>query len=420
YCGASPRETQQYLCKVWARTRAAWKRKGIRVFGFRVVEPHHDATPHWHLLLFMRPECVEQAREIFRKYALKEDGNEPGAQENRFQVVPIDDAHGSATGYIAKYISKNIDGFALDGEKDDETGEDLKEMSLRVSAWASRWAIRQFQQIGGAPVTVYRELRRLGDRELVLHPELETARQAANGGEWDNYVLAQGGPLVERDKLRIRLNYETTENGNAYGDNVQRITGIYCPITGNDSLIFTRTTQYKIVPKRQSADGVAVDVGFSGGSAAPRSSVNNCTRDPATSADGLEHADHEVGETVNFDALSRQEKRELAQRLSDDVRAKRKTRPPEREEGAGLSVKEQQISELLALRGIDASAGMVRSMMAGASVAYGDLVMTVQDGRLVSRNRAASGLDKLPSQVMAAKQKTSDLVNRMKAAFSRN
>ncbi|HCA7354014.1 TPA: replication endonuclease [Citrobacter freundii] len=417
YAGASPRETQHYLCKVWARTRAAWKRKGIRVFGFRVVEPHHDATPHWHLLLFMRPEHIEQAREIFRKHALKEDGHEPGAQENRFQVVPIDEAHGSATGYIAKYISKNIDGFALDGEKDDETGEDLKEMSLRVSAWASRWSIRQFQQIGGAPVTVYRELRRLGDRELVLHPELEPARQAANGGEWDNYVLAQGGPLVERDKLRIRLNYETTENGNAYGDDVQRITGIYCPITGSDSLIFTRTTQYKIVPKRQGADGVAVDVGFSGGSAAPRSSVNNCTREPATGADGVEHADHEVGVTVNFDALSRQGKRELAQRLSEDVRSKRKKRPPEREEGAGLSVKEQQIRELLALRGVDASAGMLRSMMGGASVACGDLVMTVQDGRLVSRNRAASGLDKLPSQVMAAKKKTSDLMNRMKAAF---
>lgn len=424
YCGASPRETQQYLCKVWARTRAAWKRAGIRVFGFRVVEPHHDATPHWHLLLFMHPCDIDQARDIFCYHARREDSAELKGSEAmnraRFHVEPIDPAKGSATGYIAKYISKNIDGFALDGEKDDETGEDLKEMSRRVSAWASRWSIRQFQQIGGAPVTVYRELRRLGNRELVLHPELETARQAADAGEWDNYVLAQGGPLVERDNLRIRLNYETTENGNAYGDDVQRITGIYCPITGNDSLIFTRTTQYKIVPKRQSADGVAVDVGFSGGNAAPRSSVNNCTRDPATSADGLEHADHEVGETVNFDALSRQEKRELAQRLSDDVRAKRKTRPPEREEGAGLSVKEQQISELLALRGIDASAGMVRSMMAGASVACGDLVMTVQDGRLVSRNRAASGLDKLPSQVMAAKQKTSDLVSRMKAAFSRN
>ena len=435
YCGASPRETQQYLCKVWARTRAAWKRAGIRVFGFRVVEPHHDATPHWHLLLFMHPCDIDQARDIFCYHARREDSAELKGSEAmnraRFHVEPIDPAKGSATGYIAKYISKNIDGFALDGEKDDETGEDLKEMSLRVSAWASRWSIRQFQQIGGAPVTVYRELRRLGDRELVLHPELEIARQAANGGEWDNYVLAQGGPLVERDNLRIRLNYETTENGNAYGDDVQRITGIYCPITGNDSLIFTRTTQYKIVPKRQSADGVAVDVGFSGGSAAPRSSVNNCTRDPAAGADGVEHAASEAtgqsemtvpaeGVTVNFDALSRQEKRELAQRLSADVRSKRKKRPPDREDRAGLSVKEQQISELLALRGIDASAGMVRSMMAGASVACGDLVMTVQDGRLVSRNRAASGIGKLATEKMAVKKKSDELLNRWKVAVKIN
>ena len=63
-------------------------------------------------------------------------------------------------------------------------------------------------------------------------------------------------------------------------------------------------------------------------------------------------------------------------------------------------------------------AGMVRSLMAGASVACGDLVMTVQDGRLVSCNRVVSGLNKLPSQVMTAKKKTSDLVNRMKTAFS--
>ncbi|MCR4457904.1 hypothetical protein [Pseudescherichia sp. L3] len=74
---------------------------------------------------------------------------------------------------------------------------------------------------------------------------------------------------------------------------------------------------------------MAVDVGFSGGSAAPRSYVNNCTGEPATGADGVEHADHEVGVTVNFDDLSRQEKRELAQRLSDNVRRKRKKRPPE-------------------------------------------------------------------------------------------
>jgi hypothetical protein len=50
---------------------------------------------------------------------MREDGNEPGAQEHRFTVTPIDEKFGSATGYIAKYISKNIDGYGMDGELDD-------------------------------------------------------------------------------------------------------------------------------------------------------------------------------------------------------------------------------------------------------------------------------------------------------------
>jgi len=44
-----------------------------------VAEPHHDGTPHWHLLLFLRHEEVEYATAIFRKHAMREDGQEPGA-----------------------------------------------------------------------------------------------------------------------------------------------------------------------------------------------------------------------------------------------------------------------------------------------------------------------------------------------------
>lgn len=88
-------------------------RNGIRVFGFRVVEPHHDETPHWHLLLFMRPEHIEPATAIFRKHAMREDGNEHGAAENRFEMKPIEKEKGSATGYIAKYISKTLMAISL-------------------------------------------------------------------------------------------------------------------------------------------------------------------------------------------------------------------------------------------------------------------------------------------------------------------
>lgn len=415
YQHTSPRQTQKYLCKVWARVRAKWSREGIRTFGFRVAEPHHDGTPHWHLLLFLRPEEVEYATAIFRKHAMREDGQEPGAQEHRFTVKPIDEQFGSATGYIAKYISKNIDGYGMDGELDLESGQPVRDMAKRVRAWASRWNIRQFQQIGGAPVTTWRELRRLGDRELVLHPELEAARAAADAPDWPGYTNAQGGPFVARDCLRVRLNYEFTENGNDYGDTVAKITGVYCPYTGSESVIFTRTTDYKIVPKRKPSPVEILTL--EGRAAAPRSSVNNCTRDPATGADGLEHADHEVGVTVNFDSISRQEKRELAQRLSADVKSKRKKRSPEREEGAGLSVKEQQIIELLALRGIDASVGMIKSLIAGAHIGYGNLIFAVKDGRLTVNNRLDAGFEVATKQKMANILDRDRILERLKKAL---
>lgn len=417
YRNADPRSTQKYLCKVWARTRAAWKRRGIRTFGFRTAEPHHDSTPHWHLVLWFRPEDVEEATEVFRMHALREDGNEPGADEHRFKAEREDKSRGRAIGYIVKYISKNIDGYGMDGEVDKETGNPIKEEARRVRAWASRWGIRQFQQIGGAPVTTWRELRRLGSRELVLHPEIEPVRAAADGASWQDYVQLQGGAFVERDQLKIRLHYCTTGNSNDYGDTVSKIEGIYCPLAGSDAIIYTRTAQYKIVPKCKTPETKGVDLDFSGGNAASWSSVNNCTRHPGTGAGSGEYADQELGERLSFDAVSWQEKRELALRLSDNVKSYRKKWSLVRDEGDGLSIKEQQISELLALRGIDASAGMVRSMMAGASVGYGDLVMAMLDGRMVSSNRAASGLDSLPSQVMEARQKKSDLMSKMKAAF---
>ncbi|HBR4241267.1 TPA: replication endonuclease [Klebsiella pneumoniae] len=332
YCNASPRKTQKYLCNVWSRVRAKWGREGIRTFGFRVAEPHHDGTPHWHLLLFLRPEEVELATDIFHEYALQEDGNERGAAEYRFTAKLIDEEFGSATGYIAKYISKNIDGYGMDGEFDHESGKPVKEMAKRVRAWASRWSIRQFQQIGGAPVSTWRELRRLGSRELVLHPELEAARAAADAPDWPGYINAQGGPFVTRDCLRVRLHYEYTENGNDYGDTVAKITGVYCPFTISEAVIYTRTNDYKIVPKRKPSP--VENLTLEGRDAAPWSSVNNCTgrsisdekppSETAVLADKTSPDDSSMTELpLNIEDLrrySRQQRQEITSRLRKSSR----------------------------------------------------------------------------------------------------
>jgi len=275
--GASPRETQKYLCDVWAKSRAAIARAGISVFGFRVVEPHHDATPHWHMLLFTLPAHLKPLRRILHKYACSEDAQELRtfkARKARFHFKTIDERKGSATGYIAKYISKNIDGYALDGEVDEETGDNLKDMARAVSAWASRWRIRQFQQIGGAPVTVWRELRRLGDKTL-NHKMMDAVLASADVGDWAAYTQAQGGPLVKRCDLVVRLMYEITECGNEYAEDVQRVQGIYSPLVGRSSEVETRLIKWAIVPKLAASE--AADA-FPGGPAAPWSSVNNCTQ----------------------------------------------------------------------------------------------------------------------------------------------
>ncbi|WP_347813430.1 replication endonuclease [Serratia marcescens] len=374
YRGASPRETQRYLCKVWSKVRASWKRAGIRVFGFRVTEPHHDETPHWHLLLFLKPEHIEQARDIFRRYALQVDGDEPGAAEYRFSVKPMDEQFGSATGYIAKYISKNIDGYALDDELDHDTGEPLKDIAKRVNAWASRWRIRQFQQIGGAPVTVYRELRRMPGRDLFLYPQISPAHIAADGNDWVGYTEAQGGPLVERRNLRVRLAYEITESGNDYGDDISKIIGVYSPLSGIQATVYTRLITYKIVPA--GTDPVlAVDLQ----AAAPPLGVLSITvrgtqqeEDRQGSISGLLPPDIDANDCArwppggDFEGMTRRERRAFNEYLIAEAKKTRSKQPAQHQRA------EKSAQNLERLTDFAASIGLELTELEAKKLAGGD------------------------------------------------
>ncbi|WP_143705675.1 replication endonuclease, partial [Yersinia enterocolitica] len=81
----SPKDGQRYLCKIWSKMRTAFKDNELSVYGMRVVEPHHDGTPHWHMMLFCQRRQRQQVIDIMRRYALKEDGDERGAAKYRFE-----------------------------------------------------------------------------------------------------------------------------------------------------------------------------------------------------------------------------------------------------------------------------------------------------------------------------------------------
>ncbi|WP_302172860.1 replication endonuclease [uncultured Hydrogenophaga sp.] len=254
YDGTQPREAQAYLAGQWRRLCAHWEREGLRVYGFRTTEPHHDATPHWNVLCFFAPmtERVElkkvcklptDAVPVFdaglKRYFLDNDSpTEPGAAERRVKIKAIDPEQGSAAGYIAKYIAKGVDGFKLET---DLYGNPIVEATDAVVTWARVWGIRQFQQIGGPPVTVWRELRRLHpdhmeDRDQTAD-HLAAAVRAVNlqlvePGErkalaWQRYTMAQGGPTCRRAAQRVKLYRVERDACNRYGEPAAaRVVGV--------------------------------------------------------------------------------------------------------------------------------------------------------------------------------------------------
>lgn len=334
--GTTPKECAGYLSKTWAKARAFLHRRKIHIYGFRVAEPHHDGTPHWHMLFFMLPEVVESVTACLRRYFCEMDAHELGhwkAAKARFESVKIDWKRGSAAGYISKYIAKNIDGKrndltgvgqALDNDftnGDQYEVADSTDAAPRVLAWASCWGVRQFQQIGGPGVTVWRELRRL--REMDRQGDLFDTWSAADTGNWEEFTRRQGGVECRRDARPVALWKETEEGKtNRYGEEAgAEIKGVRV----GDEVTITRLHTWEIRKAGAKVDPVVLPLTLNLGASRPWSPVNNCTQ-AQKDADGNQigaFGFEEPAPPLSADALARVKAAQVAAVLQG-ITSKRK------------------------------------------------------------------------------------------------
>jgi len=206
-------------------------------------------------------------RDTMRTHALKDAPNEPGAQKHRFKTKKIDSSKGSATGYIAKYVSKNIDGHALESATENtgpgpHTTNDTRadRAAERILTWATTWGIRQFQFFGTPPVTIWRELRRLD--ESSTDETIEAARAAADTGNYAAHLSAIGGAAKPRAAALLAIWRDPTPDLNAYFEpKPPKLRGILAVRTNHGEE--TRLTIWLI--------------SISGESPTPWTRVNNCS-----------------------------------------------------------------------------------------------------------------------------------------------
>ncbi|MNZ57408.1 Bacteriophage replication protein GPA [compost metagenome] len=368
------RQSSDYLVDTFAAFRKAMHKAGLRWYGVRVAEPHHDGTVHWHLLCFMRKKDRRTLTALLRKFAIREDRAELGNNTGpRFKSELINPRKGTPTSYIAKYISKNIDGRGLAKEISKETGKSLRDSAEHVTAWASLHRVQQFRFFGIPGRQAYRELRLLagqaaraqGDKkagaQVLENSRLDAVLAAADAGCFATYIMKQGGVLVPRKHHLIRTAYELNDEPGTYGDHGIRIYGIWSPIV--EGRICTHAMKWKMVRKVVDVQEVTADQG----ACAPWTRGNNCPPvEKMYQTGGESLGNEEPAALPDFENMSKKELRELTARL--------RLVKPKRRKGYKQEITEHQRLQLdaeLRSRGFDASETEVDLLLRGGSLPSG-------------------------------------------------
>ncbi|RGE46147.1 hypothetical protein DZC30_05100 [Comamonas testosteroni] len=115
----TPRKGHEELKRCWNAVRESMRRMGREAYGLRVVEPHADGTPHWHVMLWVENDVQRHA---IKRLAAHNFGAGCISVSTTGAKRPF-----RAASYFGKYLSKA-----------DE----------RQAKWAMCWGIKRFAAVG--------------------------------------------------------------------------------------------------------------------------------------------------------------------------------------------------------------------------------------------------------------------------------
>lgn len=283
--GATPRAGHQVIAKRWQSILRDLHRAQIGLSGLRVVEPHKDGCPHWHLWLLYRPEVetrlLATVMQYFpgklkirapsrkgqklhpddRMYATRADlfagcarAPSHAKEGSQIELSRIDRSISTGASYAMKYLLKTVDaGDQLNKSVDlfgNPSSEELaqqkkahQESAQRVDAYRALWGINAGQLFGVAKcLSAWDELRRLGvpPANAQLHTLWVLARGSDQPGRIPKGAGQRGNPRaflealgglaacgkVDKDAGRQSIERLTVAATNGYGEVIRRPKGL--------------------------------------------------------------------------------------------------------------------------------------------------------------------------------------------------
>jgi hypothetical protein len=206
--GSTPVDAHKRLQDTWRSFQKRYGESGGKVFGVRVEEPHDDACPHWHALIYIEPE--READFLSRMQAAFGTGCAT-------KIVAIDRSLGSGASYLTKYINphfvKNDDMSSLNNPK-------AKKAAL-YDAYRATWGSRSIQyfDIPGSS-TLWDELRRVRPKSAQFKQLSEEGKRlhdyaTSSPPDYGDFLLLLHEMNADIEK-RIYVLYGQRESGSRF------------------------------------------------------------------------------------------------------------------------------------------------------------------------------------------------------------